>query len=209
MIILEVTAGTVTFEGTAEGDMDARAVIQKLVGDAPGYELDLAEFIQNNLNENLGAILEFADGSTPLYFGDEAAPLMLVPNTAGNKDKISSQVSLESAQKGPCIGHYFGTMTYATDYNIAVDDATPSVANGSGRYVIPNNNTAATEITTFDDAVVGMVITFIGSGGSFLSTINSAGEFVLKGGVSWSSTDGSTITFEVYDTDKFIERSRT
>lgn len=208
MIKLEVTPGTVDFEGAAEGDADARAVIQKLVGDAPGYELELAEFIQNNLNENLGAILEFADGSTPLYFGDEAAPLQLTPTIKGNKDKISSGVSLESTQKGPVIGHYYGTMTYATDNAIAADDATPSVAAGTGRYVIPATNAAAVEITSLDDATAGMIITLIGSGGE-VSTINAAGEFILEGDVSWSSTAGATITFEVFAADVFIERSRT
>ncbi len=208
MIRLEVTPGTVSFEGASEGDADARAVIQKLVGDAPGYELELAEFIQNNLNENLGAILEYADGSTPLYFGDEAAPLQLVPATAGSKDKISTQISLESAQKGPVIAHYFGTMTYATDNQIAADDVTPSVAAGSGRYVIPNDNAAPVEITSLDDAVKGMIITLVGSGGS-VSTINAAGEFILEGDASWSSNDGATITFEVFADDVFIERSRT
>lgn len=209
MIKLQVTAGTVAFEGTGEGDPDAKAIIQKLSGNAPGYELELAEFIQNNLNEDLGAILEFADGSTPLYFGDEAAPLQLVVTSSGNKDKISAQVSLESSQKGPVIGHYFGTMTYAEDFEIAADDATPSVAEGSGRYVVPDDNASPVTITGFDDAVKGMIITLVGSGGDNLSTIATSSSFILEGGTSWTSVAGSTITFEVFSATVFIERSRT
>lgn len=208
MLILYVTPGTIKFSGAAEGDNDARAIMQSISGSHPGYALEIAEFMANNLNENLGATLEFCDGSTPLLFGGECAPLQMSPNVQADGAKLTSDFEAKSTSPGPCIAHYGGTLTYAVDNEIAADDVTPSIAAGTGRYVIPDDNIAPVEITSLDDAVKGMVVTLVGSGGANVSTINSALEFILEGDVAWSSVDGSEITFEVYAADVFIERSR-
>ena len=209
MMIIYVTPGTIDFEGTAEGEADSTAIMQKLAGSHPGYALPIAEFMANNLNQNLAAVIEFCDGSTPLLFGSACAPLKLVPNVKGSKGDASSTFEMSSIVKGPCIAHYGGTLTLATDNEIAADDVTPSVAEGTGRYVIPDDNAAANPVTSLDDAVKGMVITLVGSGGTHPSTITAAAtEFILEGGVTWTSTDGAEITFEVFAAGVFIERSR-
>lgn len=209
MIRLEVTAGTMVWKNTAEGDADSRGIKQTLEAEVPGFALETAEFLYNNMNEDLYAIVEFCDGSTPLLFGSPCAKLQLKPEGEGNKDKTYSKLSFESMNKGPIIAHYYGTMTYAADFTISADDTTPSIAQGSGRYVIPSTNVADVTITSLDNAIEGQVITLVGSGGTHLSSIVTGGEFILHGGTSWTSLGGSTITFEVFDTDHFIELSRT
>ncbi len=208
MITLDITEGTLDWKGAAEGDADSRAIIQELNGEVPGYRLELAEFVQNNLNENLYAIIEFCNGDTPLLFGSECSKMQMTPEMAGNKDKTFGKISLKSMKKGPAIAHYYGTMTYAVDFNIAADDVTPSIAKGSGRYVIPSNNAAAVTVTGFDDAVAGDRITLVGSGGTHVSTLANGTTFILEGGADWDSDLGSTLTLQVFDATHFYEISR-
>lgn len=132
----------------------------------------------------------------------------MTPEMEGNKDKTFGKISLKSMKKGPAIAHYYGTMTYAVDFNIAADDVTPSIAEGSGRYVIPNSNAAPITITGLDDAVAGDRITLVGSGGN-VSTIENGSVFVLEGGADWDSDLGATLTLQVFDATHFFEISRT
>lgn len=88
---------------------------------------------------------------------------------------------------------------------IAADDASPDVA--AGDTFITNANTAATAITTFDNAITGRVYTIFGNGSTNASTIANAGNFVLTAAMTLSA--GTWIKLEKSAVNgKFYEISR-
>jgi len=85
----------------------------------------------------------------------------------------------------------------------AADDVTPSVLGGSD--FVTNANTAATAITTLDDAVANKVYTIYGAGiAPNASTIANAGNFVLTAAVAliagvWISLQKSAVDGKFYE----------
>lgn len=97
--------------------------------------------------------------------------------------------------------------TSATTDAIALDadDATPSVTGGS--VFITNGNSQATAITTFDNAVTGVVYTIHGAGTTNASTIANSGNFVLTAAMTLSA--GTYIKLQKSSVDsKFYEIER-
>ena len=84
------------------------------------------------------------------------------------------------------------------------DDATPSVADGTEFQT--NENTEATAITTFDDAVVGKTYIIYGAGTTNASTIANSGNFTLTAAMTLSV--GKSITLICTSAGKFAEISR-
>jgi len=84
------------------------------------------------------------------------------------------------------------------------DDTTPSLS-GATTFV-SGNNTAATAITTFDDAEEGVVYTIYGCGTDNASTIANSGNFVLTADMTLS--EGSYIKLVLANDGKFYEVER-
>ncbi len=209
MMRIDATAGTVVYKGTAEGDNDSRGVKQSLEFEAPGYKEAIAEFVANNMNEDLYAALRFCEGADAKFFGSPCAKLQMKPDFEGNKDKTYTKIVLESANKGPVVAIYKGAMTFAEDFEIQADEDTPDVAQGDGRYLCSNGNTSEVAISGFANAKQGQLITLVGAGGSNLYKIEgSNSKFILQNGQDWTSLSGATITFRTFDANRFIEQSR-
>lgn len=66
------------------------------------------------------------------------------------------------------------------------DDTTPSVTGGT--VFVTDANTTATAITTFDNAVAGVVYKIYGAGSTNASTIANSGNFVLTAAMTLSAT---------------------
>ncbi|MCF0183413.1 MAG: hypothetical protein HUK04_04155 [Bacteroidaceae bacterium] len=86
----------------------------------------------------------------------------------------------------------------------AANDTTPSLA-GATKFVT-GENTAATAITNFDDAEVGVKYTIYGSGSTNASTIANSGNFVLTAAMTLSA--GKSIELVKSTDGKFYEVSR-
>lgn len=86
----------------------------------------------------------------------------------------------------------------------ADNDATPSVAGGTE--FVTYDNTLATAITTFDDAVTGIVYKINGAGAVNPSTIANAGDFVLTAAMTLGA--GTWITVQKASNGKFYEIAR-
>ena len=56
-IAVYTTQSTINIYDTAEGDPDARGFIHHVDFEHPGSEVEFKEFLNNNVNENLGAIV--------------------------------------------------------------------------------------------------------------------------------------------------------
>lgn len=92
----------------------------------------------------------------------------------------------------------------ASAYMFPADATAPSVADAS--VFVTGENTKATAITNFTDAVTGTVYTIHGSGSTYASTIAAEGNFVLTKAMTLNA--GSFIQLVKADDGKFYEVAR-
>ena len=195
-----------------EGGMDEKGVIQALEYSHPGISDEVLEHRTYWQNENIYAILHRCSTAKKHLYGAPCAILQMSWTCQDDKDATKTVFTLASAQKGPDIAVYQGTITYQEVTGTEAADATTvDVGNGEGQYQLTNGTAAAVVITTMDNAVDGNAYTLLGSGGSHPSTI-SGGDFILKNGTAWTAISGAIITFKAFQTGvatwKFIEQSR-
>jgi len=211
-IEIYATPDTISGKSTIEGDIDAENFIQELIFAHPGSAKEIREFRSNWLNKNILAfVTHCSDGSVDQY-GSTCAPLRMKMEAVDDKDTSKSVFSLTSANKGPDVAIYQGTLTMSSVADTVAADATSvDLANGPGEYQL-TDNTGATELTTCTNAVAGRVFTLLGSGGSNPASITDANDFVLVNGTSWSGIANAKITFQAFKDGaaswKFFELSR-
>ena len=98
-----------------------------------------------------------------------------------------------------------GRETGATDaLQFTEDETTPSLQGGS--VFVTGENTKATAITNFTDAIIGKPYTIYGSGNENASTIAASGNFVLTKAMTLST--GKFIKLVKADDGKFYEVAR-
>ncbi len=208
------TVNTIAPSFTGEGEPDAVGFIQAIEFSHPGQKREIKEFAQNNMNKNLGVILQTCDGSGMEVYGTPCATLQMIPTGTNNDTKKDVMFVFKARQRSAFVpADYEGTLTLpAVLATIAADEDQPDVANGSGEYQL-TDNVAATEITTLNNAVNGLPYTLLGSGGANPASITAAGgDFLLANGTTWTGDAGSTLTVKAFKDGaasfKFIEVSR-
>lgn len=198
MITLYATQHTIKANPKSEGDPDNKGVMQSLSFDHPGDEQAILEFRTNWMNKNIGAIVQRCSTNRQNLYGNPCAPLQMKYEATDDKDKNSTTFTLETAQKGPDVAIYNGTITYDTvTATVDADETDIDLTNGSGRYQLTDGSSAAATIATMSNATDGLNFTLIGSGGTYPSTI-TGGSFLLKSGASWTALAGAEITFRVF-----------
>ena len=90
---------------------------------------------------------------------------------------------------------------------VEANDATPSLAEHNA-LKIGGNNTAATDVTTFDDATAGQYVYLYCDDATNAPTIKNNANIVLAEGADFTMAKGDKLTL-VYSNSKFIEYSRT
>jgi hypothetical protein len=112
------TASTVNPYHTSEGDADAKGFIHHLDFEHPGTELEVEEFFENNLNENLGAIVvDCAAQSNVLckIAGTPCQPLQFTVNSQDNNEANKNTVQMASILRGPALGRIAKSLIPVTD----------------------------------------------------------------------------------------------
>lgn len=109
------TTSTITAYHTSEGDADARGFIHHVELEHPGSTVEYDEFVDNNINEALGAIVINCDGTAKIA-GTPCQPLGIT-NADGqdNKDGCKNILKLASELRGPVLGHIDATLIPQTD----------------------------------------------------------------------------------------------
>lgn len=126
------------------------------------------------------------------------------------KDNTSTTVTF-SGQCGELWYHYDGS-TPTQEPDVVAADATSITLTSNSRYQLTDGSAAVIDITSFtgvSDSDVNRVVTVLGSGGSYPSTIGSAGDFLLINGETWTATTGARIDFKIFkdgpSSYKFVE----
>ena len=129
-INLEVTASTIAVTQASEGDPDNKGVKQKLEFSRPGSD-DIAfeEFAENNVNEDLFAILQYQGSPVKKVLGYPGNPLQFMIESTDNNEGDTNKVTLESVLRGRRIAFDEGVLP-------AIEGVTPPPAgSGSGQSV--------------------------------------------------------------------------
>lgn len=215
MIKVYGTVDTIKNNTTSEGDADAKGITQSVEFSHPGSSVEAREFRYNWMNRNIGILVDRCSTHQTDLYGWPCAPLQMVFNHEDDKDKNKTTFTLKSTIKGPDVADYRGTKTFDTVTAIvAADAAIIDIANGDGRYQLTDGAASAAALTSCSNAVDGRVITLLGSGGTYPSTITAGAgvDFLLKDGTAWTALAGSQITFKAVkigaSTFKYIEQSR-
>jgi len=214
MVSLYATQSTIKTGSDAEGDPDAKGIIQNLEFDHPGNSVEIRAFRQYWMNRNIGAIVESCDGTSKEQLGTPCAPLQLAFKFESSKDKSVTSMTFKSTQKGPEIAEYNGSSTFDTiNATLAAGATSVDLATGDGQYQTTSGVAAPATIATLTNPAAGIVFTLLGSGGAFPTTIAATATFLLANGTAWTALSGSSITFRVIQTGgstyAALEQSRT
>jgi len=116
-IELYLTPGTMEITQTTEGEVDSKGTIQQAVLSHPGSALEIEEFLQNNINQNLGMIVQYCDSNNPVkLLGTPCAPLQIEAESTDNNEGDKSMITFKSVMRGYRIAHYEGVIpTLDTD----------------------------------------------------------------------------------------------
>lgn len=212
-IQIYATQDGIKVSSESQGDTDAEGFIQSVEFPHPGNLKAIREFAANWLGKSIGIIIEKCSDGTMTLYGSPCAPLRLAAKSDWDKDKNNKTLTFKSAQKGPDVADYLGTITYADVMGtVAADATTVNVAAGAGEYQLTDGTVAAVGITNLTSPVNGSVYTLLGSGGTYPSTIAAGGNFLLANGTGWTATSGGKITFQAFkdgaSTYSFVELSR-
>lgn len=210
---LEFTKSTLKNTSKSDGDDDKRGIIQGCEFQHPGSAIDIRKFRSYWLNRDAGIIYDHCDPATdPDLYGSPCNPMQMNFEAEESKDSVHTQFTFATVGKGNDVAIYKGTNTYSTVELVDADVTAVDLTAGEGQYQL-TDNTIATEIVGFTNAVDKMVFTLLGSGGVNPASITAAGVMALQAGASWSGVAGATITFRVFKdgaaTFKYIEQSRT
>lgn len=110
------TQSTINIYDTAEGDPDARGFIHHVDFEHPGSEVEFKEFLNNNVNENLGAIVINCAGEDCKIAGTPCTPLSI--STAEGKDNNEANkttINLASSLRGDTLGVIAKSLIPLTD----------------------------------------------------------------------------------------------
>lgn len=109
-IEMYVTPETLKVYDTSEGDPDKKGFLQHLEFEHPGDELAYAEFAENAINENFGAIVRACDGTRTRLLGTPCCPLQFQHEGQNDNEAVTNMVTFESLRRGPKIAHYTGAI---------------------------------------------------------------------------------------------------
>ena len=110
------TQSTINIYDTAEGDDDARGFIQHVDFEHPGSEVEFKEFLNNNVNENMGAIVINCAGDDCKIAGTPCTPLkMSTAEGQDNNEANKTTINLASSLRGDTLGVIAKSLIPLTD----------------------------------------------------------------------------------------------
>lgn len=115
-VAVYATDSTINIYHTAEGDDDARGFIHHVDFDHPGSEVEWDEFVNNNVNENLGAIVINCRGDECKIAGTPCTPLkMSTAEGLDNNEANKTTINLTSSLRGDTLGRISKSLIPVTD----------------------------------------------------------------------------------------------
>ena len=121
-IAVYTTQSTINIYDTAEGDPDARGFIHHVDFEHPGSEVEFKEFLNNNVNENLGAIVINCAGEDCKIAGTPCTPLSIsTAEGQDNNEANKTTINMASTLRGDTLGVIATTLFPVTDVDEVKD----------------------------------------------------------------------------------------
>lgn len=109
------TDSTIHSYHTSEGEDDARGFIHHTDFEHPGTEIEISEFLNNNINEDLGSITLDCSGADAKIAGTPCQPLKLTKaDSQDNREAAKNIINMASSMRGPVLGHIAKSLIPAT-----------------------------------------------------------------------------------------------
>lgn len=115
-IAVYATNSTINMYHTSEGEDDSRGFIHHVDFEHPGTGIEIDEYINNNINENQGAISLGCDGDVAKIAGTPCQPLKMVKaDSQDNNEADKNIINLATTLRGPVLGRIDKSMVPPTD----------------------------------------------------------------------------------------------
>ncbi|MBP1593027.1 MAG: hypothetical protein H6Q12_45 [Bacteroidetes bacterium] len=110
------TDSTIKIYHTSEGDNDAKGFTQHVEFEHPGTDQEILEFVNNNVNGSVGAIVFNCDGTDAKIAGEPCTPLKFSKaDSQDDKDADKNIINLASVLRGNTIGLIAKSLIPVTD----------------------------------------------------------------------------------------------
>lgn len=206
---LYMTPGTVEVTSAPDGDTDQIGFTPSIKFNHPGNEQAVREFKVNNINRKFIVVVRYCSGKPADLIGTICNPCKLTPSYTGNKDSSINEMTLEQISKGDDIFIYKGTITLEEPVATVDSASTVVEVTAEGQYQLSAGQAAIAEIS---GGAHGAVITLLGCSGASPSVSSVEGKIILKGGKTFTATEGSQLTLRAFDAGGdgliWIEQSR-
>lgn len=133
------TSRTINPYSESSGESGQAGFLQHVDFEHPGTDLEFDEFIENNINRELGAIVIPCDGVDARIAGTPCIPLVMTVSSQDNNEAGKHTVQLVSEMIGSVLGHISKELIPETD-NVDINAAlglpyVPSEGDGEGEGV--------------------------------------------------------------------------
>jgi len=131
-IAVYATDKTIKINHTSEGDKDAKGFIHNTEFEHPGTDIEIDEFVNNNINENLGSIVFGCAGDDAKIAGTPYTPQEIDKAEAQDDNEADkTMIALKSSIRGDTIGRIAKSLIPKTD-NPEIDAVLGLTSSGSG-----------------------------------------------------------------------------
>lgn len=204
-----MTQGTIEITSAAEGDTDKIGFTPSIKFEHPGNEQAVREFKVNSINRKFIIVVRYCSGKPSDLIGTICNPCKLTPSYTGNNESNTNELTFTQISKGDDIFIYKGTIPLEEPVS-TIEGGVNSVAFVSeGQYQLSSGAAAIDEIT---GGAHDAVITLLGVAGTSPTISATAEKILLRGGKTFTATEGSQITFRAFDIGEggimWIEQSR-
>lgn len=176
-----------------------------------GMDDNLLNLLETGIGKGFFVVWEICSTGSKYLGGNGCKPLKLSAFEGGpGKDNTAWTVTFKN-QCGEIWSTYVGnTPTEAAD-TVAADEVTIALTDNP-QYQLTDGTVAAVDVTGFTgvtDADINRIVTILGSGGTYPSTISTGNDFLLIEGEQWEALESTQISFKIFKDGaasyKFVE----
>ncbi len=206
---LYMTPGTIEVTSAAEGDTDKVGFTPSVKFEHPGNEQAVREFKVNSINRKFIIVIRYCSGKPSDLIGTICNPCRFTPFYTGNNESSTNEMTFTQISKGDDIFIYRGTVPLEEPVSTVETGVKAVPFISDGQYQLSSGAASIDEITGGSH---GAIVTLLGVSGVSPTVTASAGKIVLRGGKSFTATEGSQITLRAFDAGDsgimWIEQSR-
>ncbi|WP_116787633.1 hypothetical protein [Flavobacterium psychrotrophum] len=187
----------------AEGEEDNITYKQSFVGEYPGDDLPVNEFIANWTGVNAIIIYGSCADSFRKVVGTKCAPVQLKATGKDDNEGRAKTLTFEQYAKSRFLpGHYTGALIYAEPFPATSAVFAINETNGN-HYQLPSMAVTDDIEPSALDLPVGQIVTLIGGGGAAPATLAQgtagAADILLVAGSTWTALQGASISLRVFN----------